>query len=187
MAIFLLAAAIENARAQSPISIGMDHIGITVPDVDSAALFFEQVLGTKKVTEIGPFPMDSTMKSRYKIHSDATLDKIAMLRAGNGSNLELFEFHSPKASKAVPYTDDIGALHIAFYTNDINKSIAFLKSKGIQVLNDPIVANDNQTGGETWVYFLTPWGQQIELVTYPEGKAYEKSHPKVKLWTPKGK
>ncbi|MEH6578374.1 MAG: hypothetical protein V7731_15025 [Amphritea sp.] len=28
--------------------------------------------------------------------------------------------------------------------------------------------------GESWVYFMTPWGMQLELVSYPNGMAYEK-------------
>jgi glyoxylase I family protein len=33
------------------------------------------------------------------------------------------------------------------------------------------------------VYFLSPWGMQFELVSFPNGKAYEKDSP-VKLWHP---
>jgi len=36
----------------------------------------------------------------------------------------------------------------------------------MRVLNDPITLPD----GETWFYFLTPWGSQIELVFAPKSK-----------------
>jgi len=34
---------------------GVEHVGITVPDVDTATLFFETVLGAERLFEIGPF------------------------------------------------------------------------------------------------------------------------------------
>jgi hypothetical protein len=34
---------------------------------------------------------------------------------------------------------------------------------------------DGPTAGESWVYFMSPWGMQLELVSYPNGKAYEHS------------
>ena len=37
--------------------------------------------------------------------------------------------------------------------------------------------------GLTWVYFTTPWGMQCELVTYPDGMAYEKESDEV-MWSP---
>ena len=43
--------------------------------------------------------------------------------------------------------------------------------------------SSNASLGQTWVYFLSPWGMQFELCTYPDGKAYEKD-AKVKLWHP---
>jgi hypothetical protein len=33
------------------------------------------------------------------------------------------------------------------------------------------------------MYFLAPWGMQLELVSYPKGKAYEKDF-KGRLWNP---
>ena len=29
------------------------------------------------------------------------------------------------------------------------------------------------SAGQTWVYFLSPWGMQLELLSYPQGKGYE--------------
>ncbi len=37
--------------------------------------------------------------------------------------------------------------------------------------------------GQTWIYFLTPWGMQLEMVSFPHGKEYEKTAT-TKLWHP---
>ena len=37
------------------------------------------------------------------------------------------------------------------------------------------VASRNASAGQRWLYFLAPWGMQFELVSYPGGKAYERT------------
>jgi hypothetical protein len=42
---------------------------------------------------------------------------------------------------------------------------------------------DGPSAGQSWVYFLSPWGMQLELVSYPDGKAYERGASRL-LWHP---
>ena len=42
---------------------------------------------------------------------------------------------------------------------------------------------EGPSAGEAQVCFLTPWGMQLELVSCPEGKAYEKETDR-RLWHP---
>ncbi len=51
------------------------------------------------------------------------------------------------------------------------------------MLGEP-TASRNASEGQRWVYFLSPWGMQFELVSFPDGKAYE-AHSAVRLWHPK--
>ncbi|MBB6107773.1 Catechol 2,3-dioxygenase [Mucilaginibacter lappiensis] len=185
LSLFLFLATGKNVQAQSHGLVGVDHVGMNVPDMDSAVKFFTDVMGCVPVTTIGHLPMDAAWKKKYKIHPHSELERIVSLRAGNGSNIELFQYQSTEANKEQPYNDDMGLNHIAFYTTDMPETVAFLKTKGINVLNDPIKNMAGPTAGETWVYFLTPWGAKIELISYPDGKAYEKTSPAVKLWSPK--
>lgn len=165
--------------------VGIDHVGMNVPNIDSAVAFFSDVMSFVPVTTIGPLTLDDAWRKKYNMHPGAEVEKIVSMRAGNGANLELFQYKSPEANQKQPYNDDAGLNHFAVYTSDIYGSVKYLKSKGINVLNDAIVNSQGQTAGETWVYFVTPWGAKIELITYPEGKGYEKDQPAVKLWSPK--
>jgi catechol 2,3-dioxygenase-like lactoylglutathione lyase family enzyme len=177
----------DPKKAQQPrFTVGMDHIGFTVPDMRQAMDFFIEVMGFSKITEIGPMDFDENWKRRYHIRQNAILEKIVMLRAGSGSSIELFQYHSPDRDMHRPLGDDVGWFHIGFYTDDIPGSVVYLKSKGIEIMNDPIVvAAGAPNTGETWVYVRTPWGLLIELVNYPDGKAYEKHDPTKILWSPK--
>lgn len=53
--------------------------------------------------------------------------------------------------------------------------IAVMSAKGIKVLGEPSVMTNGPTAGESWVYFMSPWGMQLELVSYPNGKAYQRN------------
>ncbi|PKO81770.1 MAG: glyoxalase, partial [Betaproteobacteria bacterium HGW-Betaproteobacteria-13] len=38
--------------------------------------------------------------------------------------------------------------------------------------------------GLTWIYFMSPWGMQLELVSAPDGRAYELTTSE-RLWDPR--
>jgi len=182
----LASAAISNLDAQQKAGIlGVDHVGINVPDMNQAVHFFTDVLGFSAVTTLGPIPLDDTWKNNNHMQSGTGAVTIKMVKAGTGANIELFEYQDNKGSKQYPGGDDIGASHIAFYTDDIKQSVKFLKSKGVQFLDETFLMPSDDTEGETWVYFLTPWGAKMELVSYSNGKGYEKNKPTTILWSPK--
>jgi catechol 2,3-dioxygenase-like lactoylglutathione lyase family enzyme len=153
---------------------GIDHVGVSVPDLKQAEAFFKTTFGCEPVTHIGPFPMAPQAESV----------KLSMLRCGTGSNIELFEYKQSTGSTTMPKGEDIGASHIAFYTDDVAAGVAYLKSQGIKIVGEPMTMTSGDTAGETWVHFISPWGSELELVGYPHGKGYEKSAT-IKLWNPK--
>lgn len=169
-----------DAYAAGVNAVGVDHVGVSVPDLAQAEAFFSDNFGCVPVTHIGPFDL-THMSGGFVPRADSV--DIAMIRCGTGSNIELFQYRNSKGSNEMPKAEDIGASHIAFYTEDINGAVAFLKSRGIIVLGDPVTMPSGDTEGETWVHFRSPWGSELELVSYPHGKGYEK-HAKVKLWNP---
>ena len=162
------------AQAAGIKSAGIDHVGVNVPNLKQAEAFFVNTFGCEPVTQIGPFPMTPRAES-------VTL---AMIRCGTGAHIELFEYKNSNGSSVMPKSEDIGASHIAFYTDDVKAGVAYLKSQGITVLGEPMTMTSGDTEGETWVHFLSPWGSELELVGYPNGKGYEKTS-KLKLWNPK--
>ncbi|TDW49138.1 catechol 2,3-dioxygenase-like lactoylglutathione lyase family enzyme [Flavobacterium sp. 270] len=182
----ILFSASEKISAQNHAGIiGIDHVGINVPDLNTAMPFFSDVLGFTPVTQLGPIPLDKAWKELNNINPETGAVTIKMINAGTGASIEVFQYADNQGSKTNPKSDDLGATHIAFYVSDIHASVKFLKSKGVKIIGEPFLTPSGDTAGETWVYFETPWGAKMELVSYPNGKGYQKANPKTVLWSPK--
>ncbi len=184
MSVLLMGLEVPQVSAQPVPVIGLEHVGLNVPNMAQAVAFFRETFGFEPMTDLGPYPLSDDFKKRYRLHPSARLLHLVKLRAGDGPNLELFEYASPRGSKKQPYFDDIGATHIAFYTDDIAASVASLRAKHLEILTDPVVNTTGPTAGETWFYIRTPWGSLIELDSYPNGEAFEKKPGAQLLWHP---
>ncbi|MFG1343296.1 VOC family protein [Xanthobacter autotrophicus DSM 431] len=163
---------------------GTDHIGFTVPDVAEAERFFVDVIGCTKVYELGPFQSDDDWMARQlNVDPRAVMKKLVFLRCGFGSNFEVFEYTAPGQRKVQPLNSDVGGHHLAFYVDDFAAAVQHLQAHGVRILGEPVFRESGPSGGQTWVYFLTPWGMQCELVSFPAGKAYERTSD-LRLWHP---
>ncbi len=153
-----------------------DHIGFTVPNLNQAIAFFREHFDFELAYEFGPFASDDDwMTQHLNVDARAQITKIAVMSA-KGINLEIFEYaDNIERRYETPNNADIGGHHLAFYVDDMDAAVAYLKEQGIKVLGEPSVMADGPTAGESWVYFMSPWGMQLELVSYPNGKAYQRN------------
>ncbi|MBZ9986945.1 VOC family protein [Mesorhizobium sp. BH1-1-5] len=163
---------------------GTEHIGFTVPDLDEAVRFFVEIIGCEPFYELGPFRSDGDwMETHLNVHPRTVMKRLKFLRCRHGSNFEIFEYTAPDKDGAQPRNSDVGGHHLAFYVDDIDEAVAYLKARGVRVLGEPTVRTEGPSGGQSWVYFLSPWGMQLELVSFPAGKAYERETER-RLWHP---
>jgi catechol 2,3-dioxygenase-like lactoylglutathione lyase family enzyme len=166
------------ARADGiPSIVGVDHIGMTVPKLQDGIDFFTKVLGCQYVYTAGPFadPKGKWMETNLAVDAGASTT-LAMVRCGPTQNIELFEYDAKDQVKTPMKNSDVGGFHLAFYVTDLKQAVDYLKTvPGVQVLGDPTPVSGQPNGGETFVYFKTPWGANMELLTYPRGLDYEKT------------
>jgi catechol 2,3-dioxygenase-like lactoylglutathione lyase family enzyme len=163
---------------------GVEHVGLTVPDLDAATAFFVGVLGCVQVFEAGPFRADDNwMAEHLNVHPRAEIRRLRMVKCGTGPALELFEYVAPDQARTGPANSDVGGHHVAFYVEDMATAVRYLRERGVRVLGEPTTLTTGPSAGLTFVYFLAPWGLQLELVSYPRGLAYEAGSA-VRLWRP---
>ena len=163
---------------------GTEHIGFTVPDLEQATSFFTDVIGCEYVFELGPFVADDMwMNTHLNVPPGTVMQRLRFFRCKHGPNFEVFQYESPDQDLIQPKNSDVGGHHLAFYVDDFDAAVAYLSSKNIRLLGKPTVRTSGPNAGQTWIYFLSPWGMQFELVSFPNGKGYE-ANTTVRLWHP---
>ena len=152
----------------------VDHVALTVPDLDRAVAFYSDVIGGVQLYRIGPFDaavmprmLDGRDWTEAHINVPGACLSIAMLQVGPNLMLELFQYTEPKTRRLEPPRNcDLGGHHIAFKVADLDVAVKFLESHGVRVLAGPVALEDGPCAGLRINYFLDPWGNQLELVEY---------------------
>ena len=169
-----------NANGQLGL-VGMDHVGITVPDIDEAVAWFENVMGCVAPLTFGPF---SGVQDLLDVDPQAVIHQITMVRCGRSANIELFDYSAPNQRTDFPKNSDWAGHHIAFYVTDIDAAVQYMVAHGAQKFLGPLPVTEGPAAGQSINYFRTPFGTYIELISYPNGMAYERD-PGRPLWSPK--
>src|SRR4051812_189469 len=166
--------------------LGIDHVGITVPNVAAAAAWFERTLGGSNPLTFGPFsdPTGDFMHQLVDVDPRAVVEQIRMVRAGNGPGVELFQYTAPDQDHTFRKNSDFGGHHIAFYVRHIDKAVAYMQSKGVEKLLGPFAVGGGPAFGQSINYFKPPFGTFVELISYPHGMAYEATAT-TPLWNPR--
>ena len=154
----------------------VDHIGLTVPDLDGAIEFYKTAFGAELLHRLGPIaaadlPAAPDGVDWMETHLDvkgARIEK-ALLTLGPGMMIELFEYSAPDdARKQPPRNCDIGGHHIAFCVDKLEPAIDYLVGKGCRSMNGLIDLPEGPTANERSQYMADPWGNYFELMEYAE-------------------
>ena len=160
-----------------PSAMVVDHVGITVPDLEKATRFFEDVIGAQQVYTFAAGPGTSDPKSladRFGVSASAHVSG-AFFRLGPNINLELLQYTAPDQSTRVPLISDDYTPHIAFFVSDMEAAGKYLEGHGCKLLSGPVTAEDGPNKGQANRYVQTPIGLTIELINRPAQQPYEKN------------
>lgn len=168
----------------------VDHVGMTVPDLEEAVTFYVTVFGAIELWRLGPFdarelPAMEDGRDWSEAHvgvKDARLD-IVMLSIGPNLLLELFQCDRPADARRTPQgICDYGQHHIAFKVENLDAALAHLGENGCTVMAGPIVHEEGPCEGCRLQFVQDPWGNLIELMEYGE-MPYVKASP-VSIYAP---
>lgn len=122
----------------------IDHVVLTVADIDRTCAFYEKVLGMERVTFAGGRTGLAFGRQKLNLH-----------QAGR-------EFE-PKALKPMP-----GAIDMCFIaTEALEDVVRHLNSCGVAIAEGP-VAKTGALGPMMSIYFRDPDGNLIEVSNYPQ-------------------
>lgn len=165
---------------------GVDHLGITVADVESASTFLVEALGAEVLydlvttdvdgtTSVHPSDAPAAVYDRTRavgLHPSARVRRFRLMRLGDGPSIELFEFEGVDQRSAAVNTD-FGLQHFAVYVDDIYSAAKAVQRAGGELLEGPQRAPGWESGDTSYFHYVrTPWGTLMELITYPDGQRH---------------
>ena len=163
---------------------GMDHVGITVPDIAEARSL---VRGCHRLPDAAP--LRAVQRPDGHVHAGSARggsarghprDQRAALR--DGLEHRAVRVHLPDQDTRLARNSDFSGHHLAFYVEDIDVAVAYMESKGVRKLLGPFPVTGGPAAGQSINYFQAPFGTYVELISYPDGMAYEAT-AKRKLWS----
>ena len=135
-------------REKRTVSRGINHVGLTVPNLQQATEFLQKALDARFVYD-GLTDSDSPREGA---------DTERQLGLTEGSMI---------------IKQDFGWNHISLYVDDIHYAVERVRAAGGQFLSE-IHGNSRHedTDDNASVYFKAPWGGLIELQSIPNGYYY---------------
>ena len=132
----------------------LDHIAITVQDMDRAVGFYRDVLGFEVLGQL--------------VLNEGAF-KLVYLQAGAG-RIELFAFtEEGRGLDPSPRNEDLGFKHVAFQVDDVDAVARRLQQHGVAFT----VAPTDAPGGVRLAFFHDPDGNLLEIVDrLPDMEAY---------------
>ena len=137
------------------------HTGFIVRDIEKSVQFYTEVLGMR-------------MAGRMEFHDGFIEQVLAFPQAhikggfvdtGEGHQLELIQYVSPESGSVSINRNDLGAAHLAFFVEDIDRFYAATSDKGLDYLNPPApLEGENGKVVYKVCYAQDPDGNWLEFV-----------------------
>ena len=170
-----------------PLPRGINHIGLTVDDLDAAAAFLAKGLGAKwcydGLTREDAPRQGPEVERQLGLSAGSRIVRQRLMRIGNGPNIEIFEIESTDPAHPLEL-EDRGWNHISVYCDDIEGALQRLVAAGAEALSGIHENSPHEdTEGNGSVYVRPPWGGLIELQSIPHGYYYP-DRSEAEPWVP---
>ena len=136
------------------------HCALVVSNLDRSIAFYRDVIGMslQSIAE-GQGEANATVQGIPNAHL-----RVAFLRLGD-MRLEIFQYLNPKGRKTIPRRWNVGAAHLCFTVDNIQKTYEELLDKGVSFVSKPRVVAERRSGRVVRaVYFTDPDEYTLELL-----------------------
>jgi catechol 2,3-dioxygenase-like lactoylglutathione lyase family enzyme len=148
----------------------IDHVGITVSDLDRSLAFYVGTLGLRLIDR--ETIADETIAELTGY--DAVEMDCADLDSGDGRILELIQYRTPAGGSAAHELRDGGTVHVSLRVDDLDAVLAAIEGSGARIVSRrPVLFEEpgSPWDGVRCVYVADPDGVVLELVQRPETEA----------------
>ncbi|MDZ7963393.1 MAG: VOC family protein [Nostoc sp. DedQUE08] len=121
---------------------GIHHVAIICSDYDRSKAFYVETLGFPIIQETF-----RAARNSYKLD----------LKVAENTQIELFSFPNPPERPSKP--ESCGLRHLAFQVDDVEETVFYLKSKGLEVENIRV----DEITGKKYTFFKDPDNLPLEI------------------------
>ncbi len=141
---------------------GVDHVGVTVSDVDRSLGFWRDLLGLA-VTGRGVVEWEHLDRL---VALPGTKIEWCELALPDGGKMELSQYHRPVGNAVSPGEEnEPGRSHVSLLVDDLTEMLAMLRSNGVRArTEDPVDIPLGAYQGGKAAYVFDPDGVELELI-----------------------
>ena len=142
----------------------LDHVSVTVSDMERSLAFYCDLLGLKEVER---HRLEGETISKMAGKPDVIMEVVRLEAPETpGVMLDLQQYVTPKGRMSDAQLGDIAHSHFCFGVPDVWTAYQDLKAKGIEFVSEP-VSFDLEWGIVYVVFFKDPDGFILELMQVP--------------------
>ena len=137
---------------------GVHHVGVPVRSIERSLAWYRDLFGLEPdfvALAEGP-------ELERTVQIEGARLRFAFLQLG-GCQLELLEYESPIGEDFALRNCDVGAIHVCFDVEDIDRVYDQLQAKGVEFSIEPTRVQGGVLEGDRYCYFRDPDGIQLEL------------------------
>ena len=138
---------------------GFNHTGLVVDDIERMVAFYCGDLG---LTELNRVESNAPPEGN---HTGIPGSRRTLVFVGfeDGHKIELVKYHEPVSTDSHQQIPDLGAAHICFNVDDLEKTHAELSARGIQFVTPPFISHSDDGVRHGIVYAQDPEGNWLEF------------------------
>jgi catechol 2,3-dioxygenase-like lactoylglutathione lyase family enzyme len=137
------------------------HTGFVVRDIEKSVQFYSEVLGMRIA---GRTERQGEFVEQVLAFPGAHI-KGGFVDMGEGHQLELIQYLSPQSGPGGTNRNDLGASHLAFFVEDLDRFYEVTSQKGLTYNNPPASMHDeNGNLSRKACYATDPDGNWLEFV-----------------------
>lgn len=178
----------NNQGTGIPSNMGLDHVGIVVPNAQKAADFLIEVFDAEFDWEVKrearPTAGERGWSNIFGVAPEAYMPHVIMLKCGDQpltQYVELFEWRSPEegllqGEGGWHKFSDVGNSYISFTVKDMDAVVRHIKDKvipqynGVRFIQDPPMQFPLRGEVCTSTFLVSPWGMWIEITSWSKSQ-----------------
>ncbi len=151
---------------------GLDHISVTVSDLERSVAFYRDLLGLEEVER---HRLEGDTISRMAGKVGVVMDVVRLAAPETPTILlDLQQYVTPKGNVSDAKLGDVAHAHFCFGVHNLADAYTFLRAQGVEFISDP-VSFDLDWGIVHVVFLKDPDGFILELVQVPVEKKADSS------------